>query len=266
MASSEVLITALSCISALLLWALWYRPLLAVRPWGKRVRGIGLLFLAPLIACGVVLSVLVSVASFDVVDDRRYVFMYLALGAAWTGLGALLFGYMGVSVRDDAIERHNAAVPPAILGAWLGLASCYAGGNIGDGPGWWVVAFAGLLATGGLWIVWALAESVTGVADAITIERDVAAGWRLGGLLFGAGLVLGRAVAGDWVSAAGTLQDFGMQVWPALVLLTLYAAFERSLRGTPREPHPPVGSSGIAPALVLVGGAAAYLWWVGLPG
>ena len=34
------------------------------------------------------------------------------------------------------------AAVPAVVGALVGVTFCYAGGNIGDGPGWWVVVFS----------------------------------------------------------------------------------------------------------------------------
>ncbi len=46
------------------------------------------------------------------------------------------------------------------------------------------------------------------VSVSIVEERDLASGIRTGGLFIAVGLVLGRAVAGDWVSESATLRDF----------------------------------------------------------
>jgi len=59
---------------------------------------------------------------------------------------------------------------------------------------------------------------LTGLADGVTIDRDRGLAIRAALLLAASGLVLGRAVAGDWVSAWATVFDFGQGAWPVLVL------------------------------------------------
>ena len=48
----------------------------------------------------------------------------------------------------------NAAAAMATAGATIGVTLSYAGGNIGDGPGWWVVVFSAAIATAGLFACW----------------------------------------------------------------------------------------------------------------
>jgi hypothetical protein len=153
---------------------------------------------------------------------------------------------------------------PAVIGALLGVTLCYAGGNIGDGPGWWVVLFSAGLATSVLLAAWMALTQLTPVADSVTIDRDPAAGIRLGAFLASCGLILGRAVAGDWRSAAGTVVDFSTCL-PYVLLTVIAATFvERLARPTPHTPHAPFVASGILPSLlylIIAIGAVAIMGW-----
>jgi hypothetical protein len=104
---------------------------------------------------------------------------------------------------------------------------CFAGANIGNGPGWWVVVFSATLSTGGFFLLWAVVEWLTGVSEMVTVERTSGSGLRLGGFLAGAGIVLGRAVAGDWVSAEATVRDFVVVAWFVLPLAAVAVILER---------------------------------------
>ena len=105
------------------------------------------------------------------------------------------------------MERANGSASLAVAGAIIGITLAYAGGNIGDGPGWWVVVFCAALATLALFAAWMLLELASGVSDAVTVDRDPSAGMRLGGFLVACGLILGRS-AGDWISVDATVRDF----------------------------------------------------------
>lgn len=265
MSAGEVWLLIVSAGLAACFWGLWY---LRTRPqWPERAQPAGrrILWLAPPLAAALILAVLQTVASFDVVDDVRYINMYLFLGLAWVGGATLAFPTAGLHVRDDAIERRNPAVAPAAGGAIIGLAAAFAGGNIGDGPGWWVVVASALIATAGFLLVWHVLEAFTGVAESITVERDVAAGWRLGGFLVALGLVLGRSVAGDWVSLDATVRDAARTAWPGLGLLALAIGLERGLRVTPAAPSRSIAAAGWLPAAGMVALAVTWLTLLGLP-
>jgi hypothetical protein len=67
------------------------------------------------------------------------------------------------------------------------------------------------------------------------VDRDRAAGIRLGAWLVACGLILGRGVAGDWVSASGTVLDL-MRALPGIVgILLLAVIVELLARPTPRS-------------------------------
>ena len=239
-------------------WILWFRDALAVARRSSGFRERWLLAVTPIAAAGLLFWILRRYAASDVRDSGFYLFFYMAMGAAWVGVAARLLPFFGLGARDDVIERGNRAAAAAIAGALLGITLSFAGGNIGDGPGWWVVVFCGFLSTGTLLLFWSFLDRLTGLADAITIDSDRAAGVRAAGFFLGAGLILGRAVAGDWEGAAPTMLDFVLHGWPVAVLLAAATLLERRLRPSPETLDRPVLTYGVLPSLLYLGlGAAA---------
>lgn len=265
MSGDEVVVFAMAAGAAIMAWFRWYRPLFSAPRLGPSRRGRAWLAVSPLIGALILVAVLTTIAAHDVVNDRRYVLMYLTLGAAWVGLATWPLPILGLSPRDDVVERGNPAAGPPSAAAVLGLTLCFAGGNVGDGPGWWVVLFSAALASLGLFVAWLALEALSVLSDAVTIERDAAAGLRLAGFLIACGLVLGRAVAGDWVSASATVVDALRVAAPLAGLIPVAAVLERAARPTPERPEPPVVALGAGPALTYVAAAAAYVAWLGLP-
>ena len=91
--------------------------------------------------------------------------------------------------------RQLRDIPSGSISASVGkpAGDCFAGGNVGDGPGWWVVVFCAALSTGALFLLWGALQAATDLADSIVIERDGASAVRLAGFLVACGLVLGRS-------------------------------------------------------------------------
>lgn len=209
------------------------------------------------------LGILALWSSFDVRNSPLYLLFYTVMGAAWVGGAMHVVPFLGISARDDVIERGNRAALWAVLGAMLGNTLCFAGGNIGDGPGWWVVVFCGLLSSGALFALWWLVESVAGMSDAITVDRDPASGFRLGAFLAGSGLILGRSVAGDWHSAGETLADFAARGWPAAAVAFMAIGFQRISPPTAKRPARSEAAA-LLPSLLLL--AVAITWVAHLGG
>jgi hypothetical protein len=69
----------------------------------------------------------------EVRSDGSEVLLLTFVGAIWLALGLMVFPWMGVSYRDDVVERRNPAALVALCGAIFGLALIYAGGGIGEG-------------------------------------------------------------------------------------------------------------------------------------
>lgn len=221
---------------------------------GARTRA---LVAATIALSGLVVQLTLSnLASFDVRGSFLYTFFYDVMGLAW--LVALVVGLHGVglSLRDDVLERRNDAALVAWSGAMIGGACAFAGGNVGDGPGWWCVVFAGGLATALLLGTWVLMHHLGGLHDHVTIDRDLGAGARAGGLLLGVGLIGGRAAAGTWFSFVDTVATFVQGAWPALVIVACAIAVERTLGRGPSAVSRKVGS---VLAVVYLGAALAVV-------
>ena len=265
MSGDEVAVTIGAVILGPVFWVFWLARLRGVAPLRPR-RAVAVPLGLTLAACtALIFGVLKMAASFDVVDSPAYLFMYVVLGLAWLRVAEWLFTFAGLSARDDIVERRNTAAVPALIGAMLGVTCCYAGANIGDGPGWWVVIFSAGLATAALFVAWLVLGSAGHGFDAVTIDRDLSAGVRLGAFLAACGAVLGRAVAGNWESAMQTIVD-ATSALPAMTLI-LGAAFiaEYAARPTPQRPHAPLFLLGIVPGLLYLAIAGPFVFATGWP-
>jgi hypothetical protein len=264
MSGDEVFVTIAAAVVGPALWIQWLVRMSRVSPLARRTAGVGIIA-GSIVACAAfIFGVLKTGASVDVVDSPVYLFMYVVLGLAWLRVAAMAFALAGLSARDDVVERRNAAAVPAIVGALAGVTFCYAGGNVGDGPGWWVVLFSAGLATVILFGAWLALGHAGNGADALTIDRDPASGVRLGAFLAACGVVLGRSVAGDWYSAAQTVVDAATALPPVLAILAAAVATERLARPTPQRPRAPFFLLGVVPALVylaIAGATVAAMEW-----
>jgi len=245
------------CVLGFLLFASWYGSLMAVRSPLARVNPLrGLMYLVPLLMSAILFVVMVRYASVDVRTNAIYIFMYFALGLGWVCAALWLFPYFGLTMRDDVTERANPGAAYAIAGGAIGLTLCYAGGNIGEGPSWVVVVICASLSTLGFFALWYVLNLVTNITENITIGRDTATGIRLGAFFIAAGLLLGRAVAGDWFSFALTILDFVKVGWVVLIVLAIALVFEFVARPTKDEPIRPM-LMGILPGVLYI--AAAFV-------
>jgi hypothetical protein len=244
---------------------LWLTRLLLWLRLPRAGRAIGGLAVTLAICTAILLAVLTTVAASDVINDRWYIAMYAVLGLAWLRMAAGAFGLAGLSLRDDAVERRNGAALVAAAGAAIGVTCCYAGGNIGDGPGWWVVVFSAALASAVLFVLWLALVQLTSIGDAVTIDRDPAAGLRLGAFLAASGLLLGRAVAGDWESAWLTTMDATVALPWLSLLLGLAIIVERVAAPSAARPRAPFLTLGVVPVIAYVGLAVAGIVTLGWP-
>ena len=213
----------------------------------------------------VILIVLTTLGAHDVRNDAGYVFFYLVMATAWVKLCTVSIRFLGLSFRDDCLERRNRAAAFAIAGAIIGGGCCFAGGNVGEGPGWWVVVFCAGLALGGMFACWLLLNVLAPVAESITVDRDLASGIRAAGFFVAEGFVLGRAVAGDWQSLESTILDFVRLGSPALLIVALAVVFERRERLTPTRPQGQPLRGGLLPATLMVIISLADQFLLGMP-
>jgi uncharacterized membrane protein YjfL (UPF0719 family) len=199
-------------------WVPWYGDIASVNrlrvPIQKRI----VLLTIPLVCLALILAVLTKLASTTVRFNPLYIGFYLLVGAGWLGGVTLIFPFLGISARDDVLERGNRSASWALTGALTGASCSFAGANVGNGPGAEAVLFSAVLSSTLFIGLWLGMDLTTSISDAITVDRDERAGIRLGGFLLGIGLLSGWSVAGDWVSASATLKDFASSSWPAILL------------------------------------------------
>ena len=265
LSEDEGLVVVASLVAWILSWIWWYWELGTGPKLRAERTGSWMLAAVPPLALLVLYVILRRWASFDVKDSAEYLFQYVALGAAWLGVALRFLPRFGISARDDVAERGNTAAAVALAGALVGIMLCYAGGNVGDGPGWWVVVFSSGLATIAFFASLGVLESKSHASDAVTIDRDVATGIRHAAFCVAQGGLLARGVAGDWRSAGGTINDLVVHGWPALAVLALAILFERMLRPTAAEPRRSPFVCGAVPGAVLLAGALGWILWLGEP-
>jgi hypothetical protein len=255
----ELFVLLLSGMLALVLWTKWFGSLVSVHGMASGIATRLPVLVAPWICASLLFTVLRRAAAHDVRDDPKYLFFYQMMGAAWVAVAVRFLPRLGVSARDDVVERRNASAAAAFVGAVVGLTLCFAGSNIGDGPGWWCVAFTGALATAAFFGAWTFLERRTAVAESVAVERDLASGVRLGAWLVAMGLVVGRAAAGNWTGPVAATLDFARVGWPAAVLTLLAVVAEPLLRPTAERPRPSVVAAGVFPGLLHLGLALAWV-------
>ena len=259
MSGDEVLVLMVSLIIAAPLWGKSIYQTLRVRTFSASKPGRDIVPLTIPVCAGALYYVLRNHASHDVRDSTVYTTFYMCMGAAWVAIAMRVWELLGVSTRDDLAERGNTAAAFAIFGALVAITFCFAGGNVGDGPGWWVVVFAALLSTGALFVWWIALEKLTGLSESITVDRDAASGLRAAGYLIGSGAILGRAVAGNWISAGATIRDFAVVGWPALIVLGVAVILERALGPNVRTPQRSALVFGLPVFLAVIAASSWYL-------
>ncbi len=230
------------------------------RPGQELIRARGwrlLLFAALLLSIAILLYVLTHWASFDVVSDPYYILGYGALGILWVfGTVSWLGAFTDIRLRQDVRAHNNFAAATLIACLTTATTLAYSGGNIGNGPGWYVVVFCALLSTAAVYSVGFAVATMTESEERITIDHDLGAAIRLGGATIATGLVAGRAVAGDWLSVGSTIADFIRYGWPVVLIAMVAVIVERIM-------PPPYLSPGILRSLaifaVYVGAATIYV-------
>jgi hypothetical protein len=254
----------LSVPVAIVLWVRWYSSL-RLSPALRVTRPGRVAFVVIPVLCMIFLfAVLKRFSADSVKSDSSTVILFLLLGASWVGLAQLVFGLLGISARDDVIERGNAAAVWVVSGQIVGSTLCFAGANVGNGPGPEVVAFCALLSTSALFLVWFLVECIGSVADTITIDRHLGTGIRMCGWLIATGIVLGDAVTGNWKSVSATVRDFAVCGWPAAATALAVALLERKLcRLGPNHAWNGLRRSAVLAAVCIVV-ASGYAWKRGI--
>jgi hypothetical protein len=171
-------------------------------------------------------------------NDLGYLIFYWLWGMCWLAMCSWLFPIMGFSLHDDGLQRRNTGATIALCGAFFGILAAYTGGNIGEGPGWWIVALCVIVSTGAFFLCWLALEYFTQISETITIERNASAGVRLAIFLIVIGIILGRSVSGNWIDMADFIVSFVVRAWYVLPLLAVAVFIEWRSRPTLELPRP----------------------------
>lgn len=239
MSGDEIFVLIASLIITFVGFGYWFSCLTSIWPKGRAKNQRIWMAVLPLVCMFLILIVLRTLASFDVITDGIYIFFYIVMGLAWLVAGKLMmFVFLDISWRDDAIERDNLAAFFAVFGGMIGLTAIYSGANIGDGPGWWTVVWAGGIGSLAWFVLIAIINKFTNVLEKITIGRDYAAGLRMAFFMVASGIVLGRGSAGDWTSAGQTVREF-VDAWPVLILVIGAIIIERGHNRADTEDYKP---------------------------
>jgi hypothetical protein len=172
--------------------------------------------------------VLQTGAASDIVGF--YTLLYVMLAMATLLIAGLAYPAGGVFLPADVVERGNLAAGLTLAGFALGTAFAFGGALTGEGPGWWVVLVFFFLAYWELRGTMALVARLGSLRDEVRIERDASAGILLGGVAVAAGLVSGRAAAGDFTGWENDIPDYLRRLAPLGVVplvAALVAAYTR---------------------------------------
>jgi hypothetical protein len=187
-------------------------------------------------------------------------------GLVWVTLSIRALAWLGFSIALDVIDQHNW---PAISSATLALAFIFAGGNVGEGPSYWNNVFSVLAGTTAFFVLLLSFELGTRISISVTEERDLASGIRFGALVLALGLILARAVAGNWNSESATLRDLLRDGWPAGAICLGSTILELFYRAGRSRPFPSALACGVVPGLVCLTCAIGWLIhlgpWEGMP-
>jgi hypothetical protein len=234
----EIFILFFAVPFAMYVWGRYYIYLFSVNPMVSNRFDLTLMKVTPLLCAVGLWWVIWTLGDPFVRGDVFYVFFYWAWGVSWVGLASWFFPLLGFSLRDDGVERRNTAATIALCGAFIGLTAAFAGGNIGEGPGWWVVLICVLYSTGSFLLAWFVLEFFTQISETITIERNVDAGVRLAALLIMMGILLGRSVSGNWIDMDDFVASFVLRAWFVIPLVIIGIAIEWAARPSVKRPHP----------------------------
>ncbi len=263
MSDGEAFLLVVLAPVAAIYWGAWFRAAFRTCALGRSHRRLAILSAGLLLGIAIVLITLLTAADPVVRNNIAYIILFLEVAAVALAAATAAVSVIGLSPLDDAIRRPNPAAVWATTGLWIGISLAIAGANVGRGET--IGTTNGPLALGVTSIValWAMFAAVAGLSS-ITQDRDPSSGIRLAGLTIAWGLIIGRAIADDWESVAGTLRDYATQAWPTVVLLAFAIPVERLLRPSLKRPFPkPITGFGPAAFYLLV--AIGWVIWLGKP-
>jgi hypothetical protein len=217
------------------------------------------------ILVGLAIPLLVLLRWADPIHVRGhldYTLLFMIGAAAWIGIvGRGVLPLLGISIRDDVLERANPAAAGVAAAALAGTGIIYGLCNVGSGATIWTTIVPAVAATG-VWLLgWFLLLASTRSAEQVAIDRDTATAIRLTAYLLATAIILGAAMAGDFVSYRQAAADLVRLGWPVVLLWLVAFVVEAVTRLTPQRPRGRV-KTGAIPVAAMYLAAAAILVWV----
>lgn len=213
--------------------------------------GVGVVRASLLFALAWFWFVLQTGAASDIVGFYTWMYVFLALSILL--MGGLGFPVLGLFYPADVVERGNLAAGIVMGGFALGTAFAFGGALTGEGPGWWVVVVFFFLAYWELRGSMALVGRLGQLRDDVRLERDVSAAVLLAGVAVSAGLVAGRAAAGDFTGWERDVPDYLRRIAPIVAIPPVAA-----LAGAYSKFNPNKDKIRLATAAVLVVAGLLY--------
>jgi hypothetical protein len=196
-------------IGPLIIWLIWYIHIVQINRRCSLHRDRLVVYIMPMISLSTVL-----------IFSQPGMIIPAALFVA---LGAFALPWQGLSPRDDVAERRNHGAGWAIGGGLLGLGLAF-GTAAGKANPFVLAAFAGLLSMISFWILWCIAECLSGFSEAITVERDGGTALRLAAFLPLLGVSVGLAVS-SWFSEESQQAIWQLAGVSGLVLACIFVEF-----------------------------------------
>jgi hypothetical protein len=142
----EWLFSFAAAASAIVLIITYYVPLLLISPIKRSSLHRLALACLPLVALIPTYVVLQRWADPRVVGHLDYTILFMLGGGMWIFVASRFLEVLGISIRDDAIERDNLAALVAVWGILSGVGIVYALSNIGTGATIWTTLVPGFVA------------------------------------------------------------------------------------------------------------------------
>jgi uncharacterized membrane protein YjfL (UPF0719 family) len=260
----EVFFFIAAAIAAFAGFIRWYWRLLRLGRFGRRGPQRAILGLTPILPLIAVLYVLTHWADPKyVIDHFDFQALFFTGAVAWLWIAGFIAPVLGVTIRDDALERSNAPAALAIAGFVTGCGVIYAGSNIGAGPTIWTTIAPATIGSIALLLLGFFVEVLGRPSEFIAIDHDLATGLRHCAFFLGAGLIIARAAAGDFTTWHATFNGLMRLSAPAIVLAVIAIALHVAFHPTPTRPTPSIFACGVVPGIVLIGLALAYVLWLG---
>ena len=259
MSPDEVIVLFFAAVFDAVFWARFYVALHGTSRLYRNAWHVRLLGFTPPLLVSLLFFVLLSWADPIVRGSVGYLLLFALVGAAWMALVLSALPLFGLSFRDDVLETNNPAAATAVSGALAGSMLSYCGSNVGSGRTIWTTLGPALLSLGLFFAAFWLLERFAHCSEAVTIDRDRAAGLRLGGFLIATGAILGRSAAGDYRSVWDTCDDLARGSAVVLGFLVVAVIGHRATQPTPARPSPPLFSSGVLVASAYLGASAAWV-------